>query len=251
MLLSERAQQLEYCDRPDLPLPELAANYRQLAQFNRLVQVADPFTRLLVRWLGRKRVGQLTLLDLGAGDGSLAEQLEGWAQARGWQWQVTSLDMNWRALGLRSRPRRVAASVCALPFPDASFDVVIASQMAHHLTETQAVQHFREAWRVTRDALFLTDIHRNAGALCVVWILLRTLRVNPRFLSDGLLSIRRGWRLPEWRALAEQAGIPSPRISLYYGSRVFLQARKRLAETLEPALTETAAAASGKFERRY
>ncbi|HXJ57001.1 MAG TPA: methyltransferase domain-containing protein [Verrucomicrobiae bacterium] len=230
MFLRERARQLEYCDRQDLPLGEVAANYQQLARFNRLALLADPFTRLLVRWLGRERVARLTLLDLGAGDGSLAEQLESWARARGWDWQVTSLDMNWRALGLRSRPRRVAASVCALPFPDASFDVVIASQMAHHLTETQAVQHFREAWRVTRETLFLTDTHRNAGALCFVWLLLRTLRVTPHFFSDGLLSVRRGWRLKEWRALAAQAEIPSARISLYYGSRVFLQARKGLAE---------------------
>jgi len=226
MFLSQRALQAEYCDQPDLPLAEVAANYRQLARFNRLVLVADPFTRLLVRWLGRKRVARLTLLDLGAGDCSLADHLENWGRRHGWEWRVTSLDLNWRALGLRSRPRRVAGSVCALPFPDASFDVVIASQMAHHLTDAQTVQHFREAWRVTRDALFLADTHRNAGALCMVWALLRTLRVTPHFLSDGLLSVRRGWRLSEWRALAAQAGIPSARVSLYYGSRVFLQARK-------------------------
>jgi 2-polyprenyl-3-methyl-5-hydroxy-6-metoxy-1,4-benzoquinol methylase len=226
MFLRERALQAEYCDQPDLPLADVAANYRQLARFNRLVLVADPFTRLLVRWLGRKQVAQLSLLDLGAGDGSLADEVEKWARRHGWDWRVTSLDVNWRALGLRSRPRRVAGSVCALPFPDASFDVVISSQMAHHLTDHQTVEHFREAWRVTRDALFLTDTHRNAGALCMVWAVLRTLRVTPHFLSDGLQSVRRGWRLGEWRALAAQAGIPSARISLYYGSRVFLQARK-------------------------
>src|SRR5262245_22588200 len=100
MFLSQRALQAEYCDQPDLPLAELAATYRQLARFNRLVLVADPFTRLLVRWLGRKRIAQLTLLDLGAGDCSLADHIEDWARRHGWEWRVTSLDLNWRALGL-------------------------------------------------------------------------------------------------------------------------------------------------------
>jgi 2-polyprenyl-3-methyl-5-hydroxy-6-metoxy-1,4-benzoquinol methylase len=226
MFLSQRATQAEYCDRLDLPLSAVMDNYRQLGRFNRLVLVADPFQRLLVRWLGRERARRLTLLDLGAGDGSLAEQLERWAKHRNWDWRVTSLDRSFSALALGAHRRRVVGSVCALPFPDDSFDVVISSQMAHHLTDAEVVQHFREAWRVTRDGVFLTDTHRNTGALCMVWALLRMLKATPEFLSDGLQSVRRGWRVGEWQRLAQEAAIPSPRVWLYYGSRVMLQARK-------------------------
>lgn len=226
MFLSRRATQAEYCDRPDLPLEEVADNYRQLAQFNRVLLVADPFQRLLVRWLGRVNVARLSILDLGAGDGSMGVAIESWARRYGWDWRVTNLDLSVSALKLGQGRRNVAGSVCALPFADDSFDVVIASQMTHHLTDAETVEHFREAWRVTRDAVFLTDAHRNGGALCVIWALLRTLRVTPQFLADGLLSVRRGWRVGEWRALAGQAGLADARVWLYYGSRVMLQARK-------------------------
>lgn len=226
MFLRERATQAEYCDQPDLPLDEVASSYRQLARFNRLMQVGDPFQRLLVRWLGRKNVQQLSLLDLGAGDGSLGRGIESWAKRHGWNWRVTSLDASLQALTLGDGERRVAANVCALPFPDKSFDVVISSQMAHHLTNDEAALHFREAWRVTKEALFLTDAHRNLGSLCVIWLLLRCLRVTPTFLADGLLSVRRGWRLGEWKNLANRAGIPQPKVWLYYGSRIVLQARR-------------------------
>ena len=226
MFLSQRATQAEYCDRADLPREAVADNYRQLARFNRLMLVADPFQRLLVRWLGRKNVQKLSVLDLGAGDGSLGLEIERWARRYGWDWRVTNLDQSLAALQLGAGRRNVAANVCALPFADDAFDVVIASQMTHHLTEAETVQHFREAWRVTRDAVFLTDAHRNGGALCVLWALLRSLRVTPEFLSDGLLSVRRGWRVGEWRTLAERAGIADARVWLYYGSRVMLQARK-------------------------
>ena len=226
MFLSQRATQAEYCDRPDLPSSEVADNYRQLSRFNRVMLVSDPFQRLLVRWLGRGNVKTLSLLDLGAGDGSIGRSIEAWARRHGWDWRVTNLDMNVRALRLNPGGRNVAGAVGALPFADDSFDVVIASQMTHHLTDEEAAQHFREAWRVTRDALFLTDVHRNAGALAVIWVVLRLMRVTPQFLSDGMLSVRRSWRLGEWRELAARAGIPSVRAWLYYGSRVMLQARK-------------------------
>ena len=78
MFLSQRATQAEYCDRPDLPLQELADNYRQLARFNRIMLVADSSQRFLVRWLGRMNVTELTLLDLGAGDGSFGSGIEVW-----------------------------------------------------------------------------------------------------------------------------------------------------------------------------
>jgi 2-polyprenyl-3-methyl-5-hydroxy-6-metoxy-1,4-benzoquinol methylase len=226
MFLRERATQAEYCDRLDLPDADVAANYHHLGRFNRLVLAADPFQRVLVRWLGLANVNNLTFLDLGAGDASLALQLEEWAARRGWKWRVTSLDASTRALRLGPGARRVAANVCALPFAANTFDVVMSSQMTHHLTDEEVVEHFREAWRVTRDVLFLTDIHRNVGALAVLWMILRLMRVPRPFLSDGMLSVRRGWRVAEWRDLAQRAAIPDFRVSVNYGTRIFLQARK-------------------------
>jgi SAM-dependent methyltransferase len=227
MFLSQRATQAEYCDRPDLPLIEVASHYSQLARINRWLLAADPFQRVLVRWLGRTNVGDLSILDLGGGDGAMGRSIETWAWRHGWSWRVTNLDLSIYALRLNSGRRNVAAAVGALPFADNSFDVVIASQMAHHLTNEEALQHFREAWRVTRDALLLADAHRNVLVWCAIGGVLRLMRATPHFLSDGLLSVRRSWRLGEWRELAARAEIPSARVWLYYGSRVMLQARKR------------------------
>ena len=226
MFLRQRATQAEFCDQQNLPLEIVASNYRQLARFNETMLVTDVFQRVLARWLGRDHVERLSILDLGAGDGWIGQTITAWAADRGWIWRVTNLDLNPSALGLGPHPRNVAASVCALPFRDNSFDAVIASQMAHHLTDAETVAHFREAWRVTGDALFLADTHRNRAALLVIWAVLKRMRATPEFLADGLQSVRRGWRVGEWRRLAAQAEIPNPRVWLAYGSRVMLQARK-------------------------
>jgi SAM-dependent methyltransferase len=228
MFLSRQATQAEYTDSLDLPFAEVADNYRQLAKVNRFLLFSDPFTRHLARWLGKGRCRRLSILDLGAGDGSLGREITAWAEQRGWTWRVINLDLNPLALRLNPAGHNVAASALALPFSTASFDVVIASQMTHHLAPAeQVIQHWREAWRVSRDALFVSDLHRNAGLYGILWLLMVTLRLPLRMFRDGLLSVRRGWRVGEWKALASAAGIEDARVWIYFGSRIMLQARRR------------------------
>ena len=227
MFLSRRATQAEYSDAPGRSAGQIASDYRQLARVNRVFLITDPFQRVLVRWLGPDRCRSLSILDLGAGDGSVGRAITRWATQRGWDWRVTNLDWNPLALQLNPGGHNVVGSVLDLPFADNSFDVVIASQMTHHLASDEDVaQHFREAWRVTRDALFLNDLHRNLFLLGLVWLVTRCARLSPDMRADGEMSVRRGWRIIEWRALADKAGIPGARVWLYYGSRIMLQARK-------------------------
>lgn len=226
MFLSERATQAEYCDRADLPLDEVRAVYEQLGRIHRLLLTSDAFQRPLVQLLGEANVRKLSLLDLGAGDGTIGRSIESWARRRGWDWRVVNVDANIAALGLHGGGHNVGGDACALPFADASFDVVIASQMTHHLAEGEVVRHFAEAWRVARSMVYLTDAHRNVGALCFIWVLMRLLGFSPEFRSDAVLSVKRGWRVREWRDLAARAGIVGAKVQLHFGARIVLVARK-------------------------
>jgi 2-polyprenyl-3-methyl-5-hydroxy-6-metoxy-1,4-benzoquinol methylase len=226
MFLSERATQAEYCDRADLSLDEVRAVYRQLARIHRLLQTSDAFQRPLVQMLDEASVRRLSVLDLGAGDGTIGRSLESWAARRGWDWRVVNVDANVAALGLHGSGRNVGGDVCALPFADDSFDVVIASQMTHHLAEAEVVRHFAEAWRVARGVVCLTDAHRNVGALCFISVLMRVLGFSPEFRADAALSVRRGWRVREWRELAGRAGMVDAKVQLHFGARIVLVARK-------------------------
>ena len=228
MFFKRRILQAEYFDALDRPASEMTEAYALLAFVNRVCMLARPYQTLLPKMLGGERCRSLTLLDLGAGDGWLGNELQRWAAARGWDWRVTNLDLNARALALSNHGRCVVGSALALPFHDGAFDVVMASQMAHHLaTDDEVAVHFKEAWRVARAAVLFNDLHRNVGLYAAIWLLLRLKRAPETFLSDGLVSVRRSWRVKEWRALATRAEIPNPRVWLYYGSRVILEARKK------------------------
>jgi len=227
MFLSRRSAQAEYFDEPDRSVEEVAEGYRLLGRVNRLFQFARPFQESLPRLLGNDACRHLTMLDVGGGDGMLQRELSQWAEKRGWNWHITCTDSNPTALSLNNSPSKVVARAEALPFPDASFDVVIASQMTHHLESDDAVRkHFAEAWRVATRAVVIYDMHRNPFLYAILCIVLRAMNMPPHFRSDGLLSVRRGFRVAEWRRLAAESGLPHARVWLEHGARITLEAVK-------------------------
>jgi 2-polyprenyl-3-methyl-5-hydroxy-6-metoxy-1,4-benzoquinol methylase len=228
MFLSHRATQAEYFDSPQRSKAEIVQGYAELARINRIFAFADPYQRLMPKLLGRENCQSLSILDLGGGDGSLGTLLTRWAEKKhGWDWRFTNLDINPHALALSQSGTSVTGSALALPFAENSFDVVIGSQMTHHLTtDEELIQHFREAWRVARRAIYITDLHRNVFLYGLIWLILHGGRFAKDFREDGLLSIKRGFRVREIQRLVEKAEIPGTQVWLYYGSRVIVEAKK-------------------------
>jgi len=226
MFFRRRSTQAEYFDEPGRPEAETVAAFRELDRINLFYRFSHPFVSRLPSWLGRPRCEHLQILDVGAGTGLLGSRLSEWARRRGWDWRFTNLDSNPVALKTGAVAGGVTGSALQLPFPDNSFDLVVASQMTHHLDDVQVVQHWREAWRVTRDAIFICDLHRNPGLYAMLWVTLRLKRADQALVEDALLSVKRGFRCPEWRELAATAQIPGAKVSIYYGTRIVLQARK-------------------------
>ena len=226
MFFCERSTQVEYFDTPGLSEAERAGGFRELDRINDFFRFSHPFVSRLPSWLGKKRCEQLEILDVGAGTGLLGEKLTAWALRRGWHWRFTNLDANPINLKSGNAATTVTGSALQLPFADGSFDLVVASQMTHHLTDEQVVWHWCEAWRVTRDAIFICDLHRNAGLYAMLWLSLRLMRTSRNLREDALISVKRGFHRREWRDLAARAEIPNTEVRLYYGTRIVLQARK-------------------------
>jgi ubiquinone/menaquinone biosynthesis C-methylase UbiE len=245
-MLRKRATEPEHFDNPARTPDEIASGYRQLERVNRLFFLHDPYTRIMNKWLGPKNCTRLTFLDVGAGDGWLGNAMEKWARKRGWDWQVTHLDTNPVALALSRSARTVVGSALALPFPANTFDVVIASQMTHHLdNDEDVIQHFREAHRVARRGVFITDMQRSSFLYAMLLLVLPVLRLSPEMRRDGLLSVRRSFRRAELQGLVERAGLTNAKARSYYGVRLIVATKKTPATA---GASETTAAYRGAGE---
>lgn len=166
-----------------------------------------------VRW-GLARVlegarGQVTLLDVGTGRGDVPMMARVWGGRRGLAVRAVALERHPAAARLATGPTLPTVLGCgsALPFGTRSVDVVITSQVAHHLSRAACVFLFRECARVARRGVVVADLRRSDLAAAGFWLGGRLLRFDPYTLADGITSIRRGFLAAELEALLAEAGI--------------------------------------------
>lgn len=175
------------------------------------------------RWLGGGRAARhglaqllapadrgttLTLLDIGTGAGDLPHALTRWAARRG---------VTLRGLGVERLPAAAALAhagglptilACGgtLPLADGSVDIVLASQLAHHLDADGTIALCREAARVARRGVILADLRPSSLGAIGYRLAGPLLGCHPVTVRDGVLSLARGRDAASLAALATQAG---------------------------------------------
>jgi ubiquinone/menaquinone biosynthesis C-methylase UbiE len=168
---------------------------------------------------------ELTLLDVGAGSGdvSLSSIRQLGAQARV---RVTLLD---RMPGHmpRNGTGRVAGDAMALPFLDASFDLVTCSLLVHHLERDQIVRFVDEALRVARVAVLLNDLRRDPLHLALMYAGFPLFGRLTR--HDGVASVRRSYTPEEMLAILRHTSAASVELENRYLFRMGIIAWKQAA----------------------
>jgi hypothetical protein len=72
-------------------------------------------------------------------------------------------------------------------------DIVLASQLLHHLAPAAIVTLCREASRVARRGVVVADLRRSSLALAGFWAGSRLLGFDQVTRTDGFTSVRRGF----------------------------------------------------------
>ncbi|MBI2537266.1 MAG: methyltransferase domain-containing protein [Gemmatimonadetes bacterium] len=164
--------------------------------FDRLLEGATPDARL-------------TLLDVGAGSGDLARYLAGRAAKRGVALAPLIIERHPVAARLCRRTGLTTAvgDGGQLPLADHSVDVVLASQLLHHLERGSAVSLLVELDRVARLGVIVADLRRHPMAALGIWLASYPLRLHPITRRDGVTSVRRGFTRHELAQLLREAGV--------------------------------------------
>jgi SAM-dependent methyltransferase len=153
----------------------------------------------------------LTLLDLGTGAGDLPRRAVGWARRRGYVLRPVGLELSRPAAALAQASGVPCAVACAgsPPLREKVVDLVLLSQVAHHLTPESAVRLFRTCDSLARVGVVVADLRRARLAVLAFRVGASALRFDPITVVDGITSIRRGYTPPELRALLARAGVPA------------------------------------------
>ena len=218
--MQRAAGALEHLDRAVPP----AARDASLADIDRLnawfggyALTLRAFDRLVFRAPASRR---WLVVDVGGGRGDFARGLLEYFRRRGRRVRVIVVDRDpdLLAVARRAMPPDVSlvrAEATALPFREASVDVVTMSLTLHHMEPDAAATSLGEMSSAAREAIVVNDLWRSRLSLALVWLATRVLRCHPISRHDGPLSVRRAYSPDEIRGLAEKAGLRLPRIRRY------------------------------------
>ena len=200
----------ELLDDPKANPAAVAESLRNVARANRWFGGASAVRFGLRRTLGDVPPGStLSLLDLGTGLGDLPGAAVRWAAERDIRLVAVGIELNRIAASLAREAGVPTALACAgaPPVRDKSVDVVMVSQVAHHLTEESVVLLLRTCERLARRAVIVADLRRDRLAVPAFWCGARLLGFDPVTRADGMTSIRRGFSRRELLQLLARAGI--------------------------------------------
>jgi hypothetical protein len=200
----------ELLDKADADPALVAESLRNIARSNRWFGGASAVRYGLDRTLRQVQPGStLSLLDLGSGLGDLPRVASRWGMSRGIRVEPIGLELNRSAAALSRASGLPTAVACAgaPPIRDKGVDIVLVSQVAHHLTRGSVLHLLRTSDRLARRAVILADLRRHPLAPAAFWCGARLLRFDPITVADGMTSLRRGFTRAELQNLLAEAGI--------------------------------------------
>jgi hypothetical protein len=200
----------ETLDHPDADPQVVRESLHHIARSNRWFGGWWAVRHGLERVLGGVSGGQpLTLLDIGTGLADLPRAAVRWAGRRGIALLPIGLERHRTAAALATQHGVTTLLGCAgaLPVRSKSVDIVVASQLVHHLAPDAIVAFCRDADRIARLGVVIADLRRSRWALAGFWVGSRLLGFDHATRLDGLTSVRRGFTVPELDALFRRAGV--------------------------------------------
>ena len=212
----------ELLDDPHAAPGAVRAQLADIARLNRLfggtravVNALEPFLRTAGETAGEGGRGnggeRWTLLDVGTGCGDIPCA----AAARARRYGITLSLVGIERIPAAARLAQAAgltvvlADGGALPLGAGAVDVVIASQVLHHLPRELAVRWIASFDRVARRAVVLADLRRSRLAMAGVWMASFGLGFRRQTRHDAVVSLRRGYTRREFNAMLTSAGVPA------------------------------------------
>ena len=209
MNLDRRSRQDEQMDASDLDPAVYERVLHDLARLNRWTLAARPSIAFLDRAVGPGT--RLRLLDVGFGDGDVLRAIGRWARRRGVDAELVGVDLNDKSVAAAraATPADLAIDYRTGDYRDQAgpFDVIISTQVAHHMTDAQLTAFLQHMETEARAGWLVCDVRRNGVAHRGFPLLARLLRVHRIVREDGRLSIARALRRDEWESALRAAGI--------------------------------------------
>ncbi len=217
LLVPPRRPSHELLDDPSLPDSDMRLSLADIDFVHRHWGGSRALVRHLAPRL-RAHGRPASILDVGAGSGSVARNLHATLSRPAGGVRVTALDLQWRhlaagrAAGAAHSVPLVAADAFRLPFRDRTFDFAVSTLFFHHFSPAENRAILAEILRVARVGFAILDLRRHRIPQAVFALAGRTLLRSRVSVLDGAASVRQAYTAEEAQEIA-RAVAPAARVT--------------------------------------
>lgn len=211
-MFEARATETELLDQPDFDPALAAASYRFMERINGRFGGIQVVRRFLAAEMAGHRTDALPLriLDIGSGSCDIPLAVSRWARGRGISLRITCLETARSAADLARRQLARAGDPAVHLLqedvfnhqPAEPYDYAVASMCFHHFSDAQILALLQRLRGFVRSSVLINDLRRSRLASLAARVPLVGAPAGVR--HDALLSIRRGFKISELKALLRQ-----------------------------------------------
>lgn len=228
-----REREPEIMDDPALDARRHVTALRALTRINRLSASAGILWKPIKRLARELNLKRLRVLDIATGAGDLPLGLWHKAKRSGLEFELTGVDISARALEFaRERAERAGApiefrelDVLSGELPD-GFDVICTSLFLHHLDDEQAPRLLGKMAAAAGRLVLVNDLLRETRGLLLAHLASRLFTWSDVVQTDGPLSVRAAFTMPEVQSMAESLGLHGATLSRRWPCRFLLAWKK-------------------------
>ncbi|MDF2939399.1 MAG: SAM-dependent methyltransferase [Gammaproteobacteria bacterium] len=204
-MFKQRSQQKELMDDYSLSGEELALNLRELELTNRLFGSQAALLNSLekVRQYYPKHKN-LSIVDVGCGNGGLLRALSKWAQAKGLMLNLLGIDINPFMIEQAKAQSKAFSDIqyqvmdlFSSEFLKLSFDIISLNSFCHHISDAELIKILAQLRKQARLAIVINDLQRHAISYYSIKFLAKLFRFSKLSQNDGPLSVLRAFHKRE------------------------------------------------------
>jgi SAM-dependent methyltransferase len=209
----KRSAEKELLDRNDIPFDDIRLNMKELDVINEKLG-GHNVTLQGLKMLLKKRSSKekLYITEIGCGGGDNLRIIKEYAEANKISVRLTGVDINPECI-------RYAGSLPAnegIEFIEADYlhyipaqepDVIFSSLFCHHFSEAELVYMVKWMKENSVNGFFINDLHRHPLAYYSIKLLTSLFSKSYLVKNDAPLSVQRGFKKRDWKAIFRKAGI--------------------------------------------
>ena len=217
----------EKIDDFNLKGAELIKNLEEIEGYNKMLGGHDALLEALNKTIFTfSKEKEYTLLDTGCGGGDTMIKVAEVATKKGYTIKMKGFDANPFIVDYAQNRTKEngnikieVGDVFDNTFFSESYDFVSANIFLHHFSEEEIIRFIQQALSKTNQAIIICDLHRNPIAYYAFIAITILFGANHITRNDGKISILKGFRKIEWKAILEKAGVKNYEIKWKWAFR--------------------------------